>query len=97
MKLVLTKVKFKFNKEEEVYKAATMGLAKYINSEGTANTLAIKVEPVMKAKMEETLVAKGWTKPNSPGGYRSGGSQGTPPEVQQPTEEQLGTNRTQIP
>ena len=63
MKLVLTEVDF--NKEEEVYGAAKMGLAKYINSKETANTSAIKVEPVLTVLMEESLVASGWAKPNS--------------------------------
>ena len=65
MKLVLTEVKF--DDEEEVYSAAKMGLAKYINSKRTANTLAINLEPVMSAQTEEALLAKGWAKPNSRG------------------------------
>ena len=75
MKLVLTEVNF--NNKEEVYKAAKMGLAKYINSEGTAHTV-LKVEPVMTAQMEEALLANGWAKPNGRGGNRGGGSYGWP-------------------
>ena len=57
MKLVLTEVDF--NKEEEVYSKAKLGLTKYINSEGTATNPPIKVEPVMTAQLEVTLVACG--------------------------------------
>ena len=61
IKLVLTEANF--NKEEEVYSAAKIGPAKYINSEGTATNPAIKVDPKLTAHLDETLVASGCNKP----------------------------------
>ena len=61
MKLVFTEVYF--TKEEEVYTKAKLGLAKYINSEGTATNPAIKVDPKLTAHLDETLVASEWAKP----------------------------------
>lgn len=55
-----------------------MGLAKYINGRGQADTPVIKVEPVLTAQMEEALVGKGWSRPSGRGGYRVGGSRGSP-------------------
>ena len=75
MKLVLTEIDFK--KEEEVYKDAKMGLAKYMR-DGNSHTVvspAIKLE-ALTAEDEEVLVAKGWSRPGARGGGGSWGSRG---------------------
>ena len=67
MKLVLTEIDFE--KEEEVYKDAKMGLAKYMR-DGNSHTVvspAIKLE-ALTAEDEEVLVAKGWSRPGARGG-----------------------------
>ena len=72
MKLVLTEVDF--NEEEQVYRQAKLGLAKYLKdgSSQAAASPTIKLE-ALTAEEEEVLVAKGWTRPGARGGGGSGG------------------------
>ena len=63
MKLVLTDIKFE--NEEEVYKQAKKGLAKYMaGNVHSTESPAIKLESAfMTDEMEQIFLARGWSRP----------------------------------
>ena len=62
MKLVLTEVNF--DKKDQVYRAARAGLQKYMrDSNHQGETPVMKQELALTAKLEATLVEKGWSRP----------------------------------
>jgi hypothetical protein len=74
-KLVLSDMDFK--NEEETYKQAKAGLAKYMNKyvAKVEDSGGIKLDSVLTVKEEEVLLTKGWTRPQ-PGRGRGGGGSG---------------------
>ena len=60
-----------FSKKDGIYKQAKVGLVKYIRDESskTNNGAAIKLDTVLTTQDEETLLARGWQKPNQTKGH----------------------------